>query len=396
MSVVEPPFTVGIEEEYLLVESATGALIAAAPETMLAECEALLEGQVTPEFLQSQIEVGTRVCSTLPDARAELAHLRRTVASVAARHGLAILAASTHPFAQWASQRPTTKARYETLARELEGVGRRLLICGMHVHVGIPDDDLRIDLMSQVSYVLPHLLALSTSSPFWRGANTGLMSYRVAVFDELPRTGLPEQFDSWGEYQRHVRVLVSAGLIEDASKLWWDVRPSARFPTLEMRITDVCTRLEDAIAIAALYRCWLRMLWRLRRNNQRWRRYAAMLIHENRWLAQRYGYARGLVDFGKGEVVPYAALLEEMLEIIAPDAAHFGCEGEVAHARTILARGTSAHWQIAAFEAALKAGAPEEEALGAVAKMLMRETLAGLEGAPERALGLTAAPAAPH
>jgi len=383
MSLVEPPFSLGIEEEYLLVERETGALIDAAPAGMLAECEALLPEQVTTEFLQSQIEVGTRVSATLAEAERDLAHLRRTVAAVALRHGLAIVAASTHPFAHWASQRPTVKARYETLARELEGVGRRLLICGMHVHVGIPDDDLRIDLMSQVSYVLPHLLALSTSSPFWRGINTGLMSYRVAVFDELPRTGIPEQFDSWGEYQRHVQVLVAAGLIEDASKLWWDVRPSARFPTLEMRITDVCTRLEDAIAIAALYRSWLRMLWRLRRNNQRWRRYAAMLIHENRWLAQRYGYARGLVDFGKGQVVPYAELLEEMLEIVAPDAAHFGCEREVAHARTILRRGTSAHWQLAAYEAALKGGASEGEALRAVVAMLARESLAGLEEAPK-------------
>src|SRR5208282_2214265 len=313
-------------------------------------------------------------------ARGELAYLRRTVDSVAARHGLAIMAASTHPFAHWDSQRPTSKARYESLARDLQGVGRRLVICGMHVHVGIPDDDLRIDLMSQVSYVLPHLLALSTSSPFWRGANTGLMSYRVAVFDELPRTGLPEQFDSWGEYQRHVRVLVDAGLIEDASKLWWDVRPSARFPTLEMRITDICTRLEDAIAIAALYRCWLRMLWRLRRDNQRWRRYASMLINENRWRAQRYGYDRGLVDFGKGAVVPYPDLLEEILAIVAPDAAHFGCEAEIAHARTIIARGTSAHLQIKAFEAARAAGASESESLKAVVDRLIGETLNGLDG----------------
>ncbi|HXQ68097.1 MAG TPA: carboxylate-amine ligase [Alphaproteobacteria bacterium] len=381
MSLTEPPFTLGIEEEYLLVDRATGALISTAPESMLAECETHLEGQVTPEFLQSQIEVGTRVCSTLGQAQGELAHLRRTVAEVAERHGLAIVAASTHPFAHWGSQRPTTKARYETLARDLQGVGRRLIICGMHVHVGISDDDLRIDLMSQVTYVLPHLLALSTSSPFWRGTNTGLMSYRIAVFDELPRTGLPEQFDSWGEYQRHVRVLVDAGLIEDASKLWWDVRPSQRFPTLEMRITDVCTRLEDGIAIAALYRCWLRMLWRLRRNNQRWRRYAAMLINENRWLAQRYGCAKGLVDFGKGHIVPYAELLEEMLEIIAPDAAHFACEAEVKHARTILERGTSAHWQIATFEEARRAGASEAEALKAVVDMLIRESLSGLAGA---------------
>ncbi len=375
----EPPFTIGIEEEYLLVDRASRDLIKEAPPAMLAECEASLAGRVTPEFLQCQIEVGTGVCASLAEARSELGHLRATVAGVAARHGLAVVAASTHPFANWDGQRPTTKERYEMLARDLQGVARRLIICGMHVHVGIPDDDLRIDLMSQVSYVLPHFLALSTSSPFWRGINTGLMSYRVAVFDSLPRTGIPEQFDSWGEYQRHVRVLVEAGVLDDATKLWWDVRPSARFPTLEMRIADVCTRLEDGIAIAALYRCWLRMLWRLRRDNQRWRRYAAMLINENRWLAQRYGFAKGLVDFGKGKLVPYAELLEEILALLAPDAAHFGCEAEIAHARAILARGTSAHWQLAAFEGARARGASEREALEAVVDMLIGESLAGLE-----------------
>jgi len=377
--VEEPPFTVGMEEEYLLVDRTSRDLISEAPPTMLAECEALLQGQVTPEFLQSQIEVGTRICTTLGEARAELARMRKTVAGVAASHGLAIIAASTHPFASWHSQRPTSKERYEILARDLQGVARRLIICGMHVHVGIPDDDLRIDLMSQASYVLPHLLALSTSSPFWRGSNTGLMSYRIAVFSELPRTGLPEQFDSWGEYQRHVRVLVNAGIIEDASKLWWDLRPSARFPTLEMRITDICTRLEDAIAIAAVYRCWLRMLWRLRRDNQRWRRYASMLVNENRWRAQRYGYDRGLVDFGKGVIVPYPELLEEILAIVAPDAAYFGCEAEIAHARTIIARGTSAHLQIKTFEDAKAAGATESESLKAVVDMLIAETLNGLD-----------------
>ena len=381
----EPPFTLGIEEEYLLVDRASGELIRTAPAAMLGECEALLEGQVAPEFLQCQIEVSTRVAADLGEARAELARLRRTVAEVAGRHGLAFIAASTHPFAAWSDQRPSAKERYQSLARDLQGVARRLVICGMHVHVGIPDDDLRIDLMSQVTYVLPHLLALSTSSPFWGGANSGLMSYRIAVFDELPRTGLPEQFDSWGEYQRHVRVLVDAGLIEDASRLWWDVRPSARFPTLELRITDVCTRLEDALAVAAIYRCWLRMLWRLRRDNQRWRRYAAMLIKENRWLAQRYGCARGLVDFGKGQIVPYADLLEEMLAIVAPDAAHFGCEAEVAHARTILARGTSADWQLATYAEAIAKGATAAEALRAVVAMLVRESVAGLEAEPHAA-----------
>ncbi|HLI13516.1 MAG TPA: carboxylate-amine ligase [Alphaproteobacteria bacterium] len=378
MSGREPDFTIGIEEEYLLVDRQSRDLIREAPTTMLAECEARLKGQVAPEFLQCQIEVGTRICSGLREARDDLAQLRGTVAEVAARHGLAIVAASTHPFANWDQQRPTTKERYEVLARDLQGVARRLIICGMHVHVGIPDDDLRIDLMSQASYILPHLLALSTSSPFWRGIDTGLMSYRVAVFDALPRTGLPEQFDSWGEYQRHIRVLVDAGVIDDATKLWWDLRPSGRFPTLEMRVTDVCTHLADGIAIAALYRCWLRLLWRLRRDNQRWRRYAAMLINENRWLAQRYGYEKGLIDFGKGHIVPYAELLEEILALVAPDAAHFGCESEIAHARRILARGTSAHWQLKTYAEARRQGADERAALEAVVDMLIRESVGEL------------------
>jgi len=243
------------------------------------------------------------------------------------------------------------------LQDDLQGVGRRLAICGLHVHIGIPEDELRIDLLSQVSYFLPHLLALSTSSPFWRGENTGLKSYRIAVFDEMPRTGTPERFASWGEYRRHVDILIAAGLIEDATKLWWDLRPSERFPTLEMRVTDSCTTLEDSLSIAALFRCLLRMLWRLKRESQRWRIYARMLIDENRWLAQRYGTDRGLVDFGRGTIFPYAELLEEILALVDQDARHFGCLDEVLHAREILARGTSAHRQLTVFEDALSAGA---------------------------------------
>jgi carboxylate-amine ligase len=221
-------------------------------------------------------------------------------------------------------------------------------------------------------------LALSTSSPFWRGENTGLKSYRLAVFDELPRTGMAERFDSWGEYRRHVAVLTDAGLIEDATKLWWDLRPSERFPTLEMRIADSCTTLEDSLSIAALFRCLLRMLWRLKCENQRWRIYARMLIDENRWLAQRYGIDRGLVDFGRGRIVPYPELLEEILTQIAPDARHFGCAAEVAHARDIIIRGTSAHRQIAAFDAALASGADRAEALAAVVDWLIGETVRGV------------------
>ena len=358
MALAEPEFTLGIEEEYFLVDRATRDVVEDPPPEMLADCEALLAGQVSPEFLRSQIEVGTRVCASLAEARADLCRLRTTVAEVAARHGMAPIAAATHPFARWDAQKTTERRRYADLQDDLQGVGRRLAICGLHVHIGLPDNELRIDLLNQATYFLPHLLALSTSSPFWRGDNTGLKSYRLAVFDELPRTGMPERFDSWGEYRRHVDVLTGAGLIADATKLWWDLRPSERFPTLEMRITDSCTSVEDSLSIAALFRCLLRMLWRLKRENQRWRVYARMLIDENRWRAQRYGTDQGLVDFGRGAIVPYADLLEEILALIDQDARHFGCLAEVSHAREILARGTSAHRQLTVFENALAAGAP--------------------------------------
>jgi carboxylate-amine ligase len=374
----EPSFTLGIEEEYLLVDAQSRDLIHEAPPTMLPACEQALEGQVTPEFLQCQIEVGTRVCESIAEARNDLAHLRKTVARVAREHGLAMIAASTHPFASWEAQKRTPKERYQVIEQDLQDVVRRLMISGMHVHVAVEDDDLRIDLLNQVAYILPHLLALSTSSPFWQGHDTGLKSYRIAVWDEMPRTGLPGQFDSFAEFERHVGVLVSAGLIEDGTKLWWDVRPSVRFPTLEVRICDISTRLEDTICIAALYRCWLRMLYRLRQNNQRWRRYEPMLTNENRWRAQRYGIDRGLVDFGKGAVVDYAELLEEMLNLVRDDAEFFGCVAEVEHAREVLANGTSAHRQVKTYRQALSQGAGEEEALKAVVDMLIEDTMHGL------------------
>lgn len=370
----EPSFTLGIEEEYLLVDAASGTLVGDPPAGLLAECEARLGPRVGPEFLRSQIEVATGICRSTAAARAELAQLRRAVAAIAAGYGMAPIAASTHPFADWDGQKPTDRERYAILHRDLQGVARRLVICGLHVHVGLDDDELRIDLMNQARYFLPHLLALSTSSPFWRGEETGLKSFRLSVFDGMPRTGLPEEFQSWGEYRRHVDMLVGAGLIEDASKLWWDIRPSERFPTLEMRIADICTRLDDGIAIAALYRCLLRMLWRLKRNNQRWRIYARMLVSENRWRAQRYGIDEGLVDFGRRAIVPYGELLDELLALVAEDAAHFGCAAELAHVRGILARGTSAHGQLRVHAAACAAGASRRDALAAVVRWLIGET----------------------
>jgi len=378
MSVAEPPFSIGIEEEYLLVDPATGDLMENPPPDLMAEAEVALGGQVSPEFMQCQIEVGTRVCANIAEARDDLKRLRATVAEIARRHGLAPIAASTHPFANWDSQQHTHKERYDILARDLQRVARRLLISGMHVHVGIDDDDLRIDLLGQVGYFLPHLLALSTSSPFWRGTDTGLKSYRIAVWDELPRTGLPEYVASYGEYERIVKAMIDASLIGDATKIWWDVRPSARYPTLEMRITDLCPRLEDTVCLAAIYTCVLRMLYRLRRNNQRWRRYPAMLINENRWRAQRYGFDEGLVDFGLGRVVPYADLLEELLAYIAEDAEALDCQAEVEHARTILARGTSAHRQLDIYNTAVAGGTEPTEALRAVVRDLVSETVAEL------------------
>nr|WP_245409530.1 carboxylate-amine ligase [Methyloceanibacter sp. wino2] len=338
-----------------------------------------------PEFLRSQIEVGTHVCRSVQEARDQLVELRSTVGATAAEFGLAPIAASTHPFAHWDSQHHTNKERYNLLAQDLQYVVRRLVICGMHVHIGIDDDDLRIDLLSQAPYFLPHLLALSTSSPFWQGEATGLKSYRLSVFDELPRTGIPHTFSSYSEYERTIELMVSAGLIEDATKIWWDLRPSARFPTLEMRVTDVCPLVEDAIAIAALFQCILRLLYRLRRQNQRWRHYPPFLIRENRWRAQRYGIEEGMVDFGRGAMVPFSHLIEELFELVAEDAAYFGCTREVAHARTIMQRGTSADRQLKCYEKAKAAGASQHEALIAVVDELVAET-AALPGASTKAV----------
>jgi len=374
----EPSFTIGIEEEYLLVDRQTRELVIDPPETLMAEAEEVCGSQVTSELLRSQIEVGTKVCRSVTEAHEDLARLRRNIIEVAGRHGLAPIAASTHPFSSWTKQKHTDKDRYDSLTHEMQGAARRLLICGMHVHVGIDDDELRIDLMNQMSYFLPHLLALSCSSPFWVGRDTGLKSYRLTIFDALPRTGLPERFESFAEYQRHVRVLMDAGLIDDTTRIWWDLRPSARFPTLETRIMDVCTRLEDTVALAALLTCILRMLYRLRTRNQRWRIYAPMLIRENRWRAMRYSFDEGLIDLAKGVVVPFADLLDELCSLIAEDARALGCEKEISGVHAILSRGTSAHRQLKDFELERASGASVEDSLRAVVDTLIEDTAEGL------------------
>jgi carboxylate-amine ligase len=373
-----PEFTIGIEEEYLVVDRETRDLIKSPPDVIWKELENILGSQVTPEFLKAQIEVGTRVCSTVAEAREDLTRMRRGLSEVVNEYGAAIIASSTHPFANWSEQETTDDPRYRSLASDYQQVARQLVICGMHVHVGIGDPHLRIDLMNQVRYMLPHMLALSTSSPFWAGQPTGLLAYRLVIFQNLPRTGVPEEFASWGEYERTVEILVNAGLIEDASKLWWDIRPSSRYPTLEMRVSDICTRLEDAMTVAALYQCLLGFLYRLRRENQRWRTYSPMMIEENLWRAQRYGVDGSLVDFGRGELVGYSDLVEEFIELLAQDATEFGVREELRHARTIVNEGTSAHRQLATYETAKADGADDREALNQVVDELIADTMYGL------------------
>ena len=384
MAGIEPDaFTVGIEEEYLLIDPNDGELVGDqdVQEAIIEEVEGAIGAEVglaTPEFLKAQVEVGTAVCHSIQHARDCLRQLRAAVAEAAGRHGLAPIAASTHPTAIWSQVQHTEKERYSILAHDLQEVARRLVISGMHVHVGVPDKEHRIDLLSQIAYFLPHLLVLATSSPFWQGRDTGLKSYRLAVFDELPRTGLPERFDSWSHYEAHIEALVKSGCLEDASKIWWDVRAHFRFPTLEMRIADVCTRLNDGLAVAAIYCCLISMLQRLRRNNQRWRNYANMLIYENRWRAQRYGAGKGLIDFGITQAVPYADLLDEILELTLADAEKLDCVAEAAHARTILERGTSADNQLRIYKEAVTAGQTHKEALKTVIDWLIEATVEDL------------------
>ena len=373
----EPAFTLGVEEEYLLVDRTTRELVVDPPETLMKEAEEKCGPQVTSELLRSQIEIGTQVCANVSEVRAELVRLRSNIIEVADRHGLAPIAASTHPFSSWTKQKHTQKDRYDSLTHEMQGAARRLLICGMHVHVGIDDDELRIDLMNQMSYFLPHLLALSCSSPFFAGRDTGLKSYRLTIFDALPRTGLPERFASWAEYQRHIQILIDAGLIGDSTRIWWDLRPSARFPTLETRIMDVCTRVDDTIALTALLACLMRMLYRLRTNNQRWRIYTPMLIRENRWRAMRYSFDEGLIDLAKGEVVPFVELLDEILSLVAEDARALGCEQELSGVRNILTRGTSAHRQLKDYELERANGKSAEDSLRAVVDTLITDTAEG-------------------
>ena len=376
MSSSEPPFSVGIEEEYLLVRRDSRDVDENPPAPLLEECTRRSGGQLNPRFLRSQLEASTRPCRSVAEARADLERLRAILAEVAGQFGRAPIAASTHPFAKSTRQITTEHEQFFALANEMQGAARRLMVCGMHVHVGIDDEDLRVDLMNQLSYFVPHLLALSCSSPFWEGERTGLMSFRMTLFSSLPRTGLPERFASHAELRRHLDMLIRNGVIEDASKMWWDLRPNPHFPALEVRVMDSCSSIEDAASLAALIVSLARRLYRLKLENRTWRIYPNMLIAENRWRAMRYSIDGALLDLARGELVAFPQLVKELIALVREDAAELGCLRELEHLETLVLRGTSAHRQIKTYEEARSAGASAREALQAVVDFLVKETTA--------------------
>jgi glutamate---cysteine ligase / carboxylate-amine ligase len=353
----------------------TRALANRQPPEFMARCKEILGGRVAHEFLQCQVEIGTDVCRTVAEARAELMELRRTISTAAREFGMGMICASTHPWAHWTDSVPVDMDRYRILGAEHQSLAKRMAICGMHVHAGIEDPDLRVDLMSQVSYFMPHLLALSTSSPFWEGHDTGLKAFRPIIIGDLPRSGLPEVFETWNDWQELLQMFAETGLVTDPSRIWWDLRPSGKHPTLEIRICDICTWVEDGLTIAALYQSILAFLYHLKANNQRWRHYRRVLILENKWRAQRYGVEAKMADFGKRVLVPLPELIDELVEILRPHAAALGCVAEIEHARVMARRGSSADHQLKVYHAALGQGASDHEAQVAVVDWLIEQSV---------------------
>ena len=340
-----PKLTLGIEEEYQIVDPETREL-APMSEPLIERGQDNLGDQIKPEFMQCQVEVGTRVCGDIKEARAEVCRLRAAVAQLAEEQGMRMVAASTHPFSLWETQEVTHKDRYHELESNFKDVALRLLIFGMHVHVGIEDPELRIDVMNQARYFLPHILALTTSSPFWHGRETGLKSYRSVIFENMPRSGIPPSFRAYSEYQNFVDTLVETGSIDEPTKIWWDIRPHPKFPTLEFRISDVCSKVEEVIAVAALLQALVAKLLKLRLQNQSWRPYRHHLISENKWRAMRFGIDGKLIDFGRRSEVPMRFLANELLELVDDVLDELGTREEVGYIRHILENGSSADRQL--------------------------------------------------
>jgi len=338
-------FTVGVEEEFQIVDPETWELRSHVSELLAASVPALGD-QIKRELHQSIVELGTRICADIGELEDEVCRIRRELTDSAERVGLRIAAAGTHPFSRWIDQVISPGERYENIVEELQQLARSLLIFGLHVHVAVPDRTSTIELLNEARYFLPHLLALSTSSPFWQGRDTGLKSFRTTVFRRFPRTGIPDQFGSWSEYEEYLETLVELRCIDSGKKVWWDLRPHPHFGTLEFRVCDVPTSPRVTIALAALCQAIIVKLYRLRRSNLGFRIYARALVEENKWRAARYGIDGNLIDFGKRMEVPMRALALELLEFIDDVVDDLGSRAAVDYVRTIVDEGTSADKQL--------------------------------------------------
>ena len=357
--------TIGVEEEYQIIDS-TGALHSHI-DTLLSKASPKLGDKVKREMMQSVVEVGTTICADVSEARDQLGEMRQTLSELLTSEGMRLACAGTHPFSRWQEQQITDYERYKMLEEELQDVVRALVIFGLHVHVAIPDQERRIEVLNEARYFLPHLLALSTSSPFWMGRNTGLKSYRSIVWSRFPRTGIPPELGSYDEYEHYVNMLVKTGSIDNGKKIWWDLRAHPSFPTLEFRVCDMTTKLEETICLAALMQAICAKLLKLRESNLGFRKYIPALIAENKWRAERYGIDGMLIDFGKQAEVPMRELALELVAFVDDVVDDLGSRSAVEYVHTILAEGTSADRQLRVFK--------ETGDTRAVVDMLAAETM---------------------
>src|SRR5579864_8171566 len=363
-----PSFTIGIEEEYQTIDPETRDLRSHIHIEIIAKGKRLMEERVKAEMHQSVVEVGTGVCKNIKDAKADIRKLRHDMINLARENGLLLAAGATHPFADWRSQEIYPDERYLKVVEDLQLVARANLIFGLHVHIGIEDRETTIHIMNQARYFLPHLLALSANSPFWQGMKTGLKSYRCKVFDKFPRTNIPDTYSSFSEFENFVNLLIKTNCIDNAKKIWWDIRPHPFFSTLEFRVCDIPMRLDETIALAALIQATIAKLYKLHSRNQGFRMYARSLIMENKWRAARYGIEGKLIDFGKETEVPMRELIPELLEFVDDVLDDLGSRSAVAYIHTILNEGTSAERQLRVYQ--------ETGDLRAVVKHLVAETTA--------------------
>ncbi|MEZ0171938.1 carboxylate-amine ligase [Microvirga sp. TS319] len=371
-------FKFGIEEEYFVNDAAKRDVAKGRIREFFASCREQLSDGIQPEMLEPQIEIATKPMKDFAEARSQLSGLRSATGAIARDYNLSIMASGTHPLAVWSRVRPSSQPRYGKVMHDLQMLGSRTVLCGMHVHVEVPDLATRVDIMNRIQPYLPLLLALSTSSPFWQAQRTGLLGYRLAAYRELPRTGLPDLFDGAEDYQRYIDTLVASRAIENSSYVWWVIRPSLKHPTLELRVADSCTRLDDTIAIAALYRCLVRHLSLEPKLNAGQTGASRAINDENSWRAMRYGIHGSFVDERTRSAKPVRELLDEVLDMIRDDAKELGCEREVDLARWIVARGTSADRQLTLYTEALGRGLSSRDALASVVDWLSAETVGDL------------------